>query len=404
MTDIIELFSGIGIIIDDALNIENEKHHDDIFKIKKNLEKKGILLLTFSSIPDNHQMLHLKNINFILLDWELTEVSSTELFKDNIEFLIEMKKISFCPIFIFSKNSPDYIKPILIENGLYVEDKCNYIFVKQKSDLLRNDQGENDENLIFTEIEKWVKSTASVYVLKEWERSLNNAKRDLFWDFYNISPNWVKILNKTYDDDGTSSYHELSDCIYKNIIARTTPSAIDKSIFETDSDRISKDEIRKVLEGTLLLKNERLPDNPFSGDVFKEENPEAQTGFSYFINIRPDCDILRKSNPVLYCLKGRVIDEGKINSEHDDSIIFDKGSFREKICSTYVSFIDEGKIIEFLFNDIKPKKWNDLKNKRIGRLLPPYITKLQQRFAFYLHRQGIPGIPEEAIIEADTTT
>lgn len=37
---------------------------------------------------------------------------------------------------------------------------------------------------------------------------------------------------------------------------------------------------------------------------------------------------------------------------------------------------------------------------RIGRLLPPYITRIQQRYSLYMQRQGLPRIPNDAIFEA----
>jgi hypothetical protein len=95
------------------------------------------------------------------------------------------------------------------------------------------------------------------------------------------------------------------------------------------------------------------------------------------------------------------VDETKINKKQKDSIIFSikdgNGVFEEKVNHAFVAFIDNGKIIEFLFRDIKTKNWNDVKDTRIGRLLPPYITRLQQKYAFYLQRQGLPAIPEKAI-------
>ena len=42
-------------------------------------------------------------------------------------------------------------------------------------------------------------------------------------------------------------------------------------------------------------------------------------------------------------------------------------------------------------------QWNNIKDNRIGRLLPPYITRVQQKYAHYLQRQGLPRIPKQAI-------
>ena len=42
-------------------------------------------------------------------------------------------------------------------------------------------------------------------------------------------------------------------------------------------------------------------------------------------------------------------------------------------------------------------KWGDWKNKRIGRLIPPYSTRLQQRFGAFIQRIGLARIPAQAV-------
>ena len=61
--------------------------------------------------------------------------------------------------------------------------------------------------------------------------------------------------------------------------------------------------------------------------------------------------------------------------------------------------IDDQKTIDFRFKNLELKEFSELKDNRIGRLLPPYITLIQQRYALYLQRQGLPRIPEEAVKE-----
>jgi hypothetical protein len=180
--------------------------------------------------------------------------------------------------------------------------------------------------------------------------------------------------------------------IYKNLIARTNPPAFDEKILNKNIKNIPKEDLRKVLECERFLKNDKLSDSPATGDVFKENK-------NYYINIRPDCDILRKGDEVsLYCLKGEVVKEQNINAKKKSKIIFHNGEFIEKNYHVYISFIDDGKIVEFKFNkDIVQYNWKEIKDKRIGRLLPPYITRLQQKYSFYLQRQGLPAIPEKAI-------
>ncbi len=421
--DIKKLLSGIAIIIDDKIKKENSG--DLILKIRDKLKKNHISILEYEDIPDDSEICNFKNISFILLDWELFERldpvetdtafytgrSEAENDKRIIKFLKKIKKNSFVPIFIFSNESSDTIITKLIGKGLYNNKSNNYIFVKRKRELF----SKNEAFLFFSEMKRWLKETPSMYVLKEWEHSLNNAKRDLFWSFYEINHNWPSVLQKTFTDDGSDVNYELSSFIYKNISARTEQTNFDKDILKKEDDNIGKEDIRKVLEAERFIKKDSLPDIPFTGDIFEYEvDINGIKEKRYFLNIRPECDIAIRpdgtSNPELYCLKGRILDEVCINSGKDDEISFKKGNFIEKSNNTYIPFIDDGKIIEFFFCEIKIKKWKeklkDIKGKeidkmfketRIGRLLPPYITKVQQRYSFYLQRQGLPAIPEKAI-------
>jgi len=408
-----KLLSGIAIIIDDK--IKNEDSQDLILKIRDKLkEENHISLLEYEDIPDDSEIPNFKNISFILLDWELFErpepgmlIDETPFINNNIKFLKLIKEVGFTPVFIFT-NQPLYsIIRKLSEEDLYKEDSNNYIFIKQKQDLLSDD----NDNLLFTEIENWLKETPSMYVLKEWEHSLNKTKRNLFWSFYEINPNWPSVLQKTFTDDGSDVNYELGNFIYKNLSARAEQIIFDDNILNREDDNISKQDIRKVLEAERFIKNGALPDKPCTGDLFEcEDDVEESRKKKYYLNIRPDCDIAiqsgRTSNPNLYCLKGKIVDEEKIilcnNTQEEisinnNNIIFKRGSFIEKVNNAYISFVNDGKIIEFTFNDLKIKQWKKLKNKRIGRLLPPYVTRVQQRYSSYLQRQGLPAIPKKAI-------
>lgn len=409
--EIKKLLSGIAIIIDD--NIKKEDSDDLIIKIRNQLRKSYIPILEYEDLPDDTEIRNFKNISFILLDWYLFEnleagvkINEQLFIKNNIEFLKKIKKVSFTPVFIFSNQERGSIIDELSMAGLYDKgSNNNYIFVKQKSVFLSG-----DDNLVFTEIENWLKKTPSMYLLKKWECSLNQAKSDLFWSFYEINPNWPSLLKKTYTDDGSDANCELGNLIYKNISARTEQITFNDDILGQEDGNISTEDIRKVLEAERFIKSDALPDIPFTGDLF-EYIVEGSEEKKYYLNIRPECDIARDKKPELYCLKCRILNEEKINSgEKEDNVPFIQGNFIEKVNNAYIPFIDGGKIIEVLFRNMTIFKWEEkLKDKndketgkmfketRIGRLLPPYITKVQQRYSFYLQRQGLPAIPEKAI-------
>lgn len=382
MTDIKELFSGVGIVIDESINDQQ----NGIQKIISSLENAHFPLLKFEQLPDDEMLVNFKSVSFILLDWNLSGVQPIPeaTINDNIDFIGKIKKYCFCPIFIFSDEEPNDIIVKLEEKDLYKSDESNIIFVQSKSNL-------KTSRKLFSEIKKWIKTTSSMYVLKEWITSKDIAKTPMPWDLFSAFSEWPKIFSKSLKNDGSDIDSELILFLQKNLSYRITPPSFDKTILNKRcKTAISKGGIRNLLEAERFVKNTNLPDNPFAGDIYLIDNV-------YYLNIRPDCDIIREKKD-LYLLKGAIVDEASINSrKKSQAIIFDSGEFHEKINSCYVAFINSN-ILEFKFRKLEIKKWPDIKDHRIGRLLPPYITKIQQKYAFYLQRQGLPAIPKEAIL------
>jgi hypothetical protein len=395
------LLDGIAVVIDDEIEVKGANINSLIDQIKK----RRMPYLAYQDLPEPDVIRHLGSISFLLLDWKLQAIDSSTLvtdgvtipdtieeyaIKENIDFLIKLNESWVIPIFIFTNENTEKIINVLEENGLYERGKLNNIFVRSKSEL-------TGRTKLFKTLENWIEKNLSIFVLKEWELKYQKAKSRLFNDFYSLSPNWPRILWKNFKKDGVNMSQELGEVISKNLHSRMTPFVFDDTILSKIKKNPEKDEIRRVLEGERYLKRSQLhKDHIGTGDIFKENYEDnGETRYRYYLNIRAQCDLVRSSNPELYCLKGRLLDETLINKKNGS--IFKNGHFIEKINQAIVTSIDDGKIIEFLFNDLKIKKWNGLKTKRIGRLLPPYIINIQQRYALYIKRQGLPRTPEIAV-------
>jgi hypothetical protein len=426
MMDIKELFSGIAIIIDDKIN--DDESGDKILQIRKKLKSEQIPFIEYEDIPSNEIIGNFSNVSFVLLDWELFDkpepgmkIDEEIFIKNNIDFIKNIKETTFVPIFIFSYLDPDAIVRKLSEEGLYNDDSNNFIFVKKKDDLISKD----DENKIFTEIEKWLNKTPSIYVLKEWEKALSKSKKELFWSFYDTNHYWPSVLQKSFIGDGSDVNYELGSFIFKNIMARTEPIKFDETILKLEDDKIDTEDIRKILEAERFIKKNSLsPNIPFSGDLFELPDYEInknskKTKKSYYLNIRPACDTIRdkdskkgstiksnevKFNPKLYCLKCEIV--------KDKDFEIKNGAITERINNAYIPFVFEGKTMKINFDSLSIFRWkeklldkddnetdNIFKDRRIGRILSPYITKVQQKYSYYLQRQGLPAIPEKAIID-----
>ncbi|GAB2871863.1 hypothetical protein GCM10027093_04370 [Paraburkholderia jirisanensis] len=74
-----------------------------------------------------------------------------------------------------------------------------------------------------------------------------------------------------------------------------------------------------------------------------------------------------------------------------------RGSFSERDDEAIVFAMLDGHSVSFKFKDVYQRKWTDLKDLRKGRLLSPFLTRIQQRYASYLQRPGLPKIPRSAM-------
>lgn len=390
--DVAQLFQGVAVIIDDQ--IDNPKAN--IHEILKQLDTRDIPYKTYQSLPSDNAVSNFRNLSFLLLDWRLMGDKlpsgvaipaglSEGQDAENILFLKKLLNVCFCPVFIFSNEGRDDIVLKLEAAGIYYRDKPSHIFIKSKSDLY----GEKE---LFGELGKWVSENPSIYVLKTWEKEYQQSARQLFSDFQKLSPVWPKIMWKTFGDDGTNKSLELGELISRNLFTRMTPFEFSDEVLNANDEELDPVDIKHVLEGERYLKKEKLNEDVSTGDLFKEDYNEVIEGVEvpkvrYFLNIRAQCDLVRGHNVDLYCIKGRVL---KIEK---DTTTFQDGQYIEKVSQAIVPFIDGGLIIEFFFKDLIIKKWNAMKGLRIGRVLPPYITRIQQRYSLYSQRQGLPRIP-----------
>ena len=380
MTDIIQLFSGIGVVIDEAIHDDNQIPNG-IQKIVQSIKSKHIPLLLFEDLPDDEVISKLHSISFLILDWNLSGVLPIPkaTIDDNIVFLKKLKDTCYIPLFIFSDEDPHTIEVALSENGITAENSP--IFIKKKDEL-------DTVQKLFGEIESWLKTTPSIYVLKEWEKATREAKTIMLSELSSVHPFWPSVLTKAIQDDGGNKNWELMNSLQNNLSYRIVFPEFDNDIIGLEKEGITKEEVRKILECERFIPNNKLPNYPFAGDIYLIED-------NFYINIRPDCDIIREKKD-LYLLKGNVIEEAKINSNTDDKIVFSQGEFQEKINNCFVAFVD-GKILCFSLRKLAIKKWNEVKDNRCGRLLPPFITKIQQKYSSYIQRQGLPSIPNQAI-------
>ena len=390
-----KLMSGIAVVIDDAFKEDSSTEtKDKIFQLVKDLEEQWeIPFYKSDEIPSDSICVNLLQASsFILLDWKLWPGGTASLEKggieDNIKFLQKAKDY-FIPVFIFTNEDPAVIKDELSSKNLYDQENIdkNFIFIERKTSLT--------DNSIFDSISSWIIQSASVYTLKHWEWAFYKAKRELFSSMYEKSPSWPKVFWSSYKQDGVDPSSSFIDLINNNMLARMETDIFEKSVLDGSPCEIEdKDLLRSVLEGASFIPDDRLSENDIkAGDMFK--GPRQR----YLINIRANCDCTAREGQsiddvVLYCIKGKKMKKKEEQKSYNKTI----GNFEERVWENIVSMVDNGETIRFDFRKLCQKKYSDIKAKRVGRLIHPYITRIQQRYALYLQRQGLPRIPEKAII------
>ena len=386
------LMSGIAVVIDDKIEDGGDGTEDRIVKIVEQVEQEWDLpFYKAKEMPPEKTWPNLlQAASFVLLDWELWPRGASELertgVKKNIQFLKKAKDY-FVPVFIFTNEELGDVKNELPED-IYPEESSekSFVFIRRKDNILSN-----DGSLDFSDIEDWVKKNASVYTLKTWEQAFYAAKKELFSSMYARSSDWPRVFWKAYKDDSVDPSSSLTHLINDSLRGRMRTSAFEAEILAASHAEVPREDLRALVGETSFHAQNNLPEDEIRcGDLFR------QPGRKFLLNLRPDCDCVPRrdgeSDEVeLYCVEGKRMSDSELRNQYQE------GHFSEKVWESVAFSVYNGKSVRFHFGKFRVKKYSELKDKRIGRLLHPYLTSIQQRYALYLQRQGLPRIPEAAV-------
>ena len=391
-----KLFDGVGMVIDDHVLSPG---NDQIGQIVDFLENsKGLPIIKYTSLPEISDTNTLMDVKFILLDWDLDgltdsggmPIGNSQLqaknARDNIKFLKTIVNSIFIPIFIFSNSPVEDIQRYLVNGGLINEDdKENAsIFVKSKLELF-----ENNQCIMFDIVNAWLRNVPSMYVIQKWRCAYIQAMNIMAVDLNKTSTNWPNILWNCYAKDGVNPSEEIAALINQNILSRIQPVEFNSSILE-ESMKFNNSTLRDVLTKRCLIENRFLGKDISTGDLYKKKG-------HYYLNVRPECDCVERDDGIteLYLLKGLKLKEERLNGEY----FLRYGKFEEQSNTVILGPINNA-FIEFRLKDLQIANASDYTN-RLGRVLPPFITYVTQKFGLYIHRQGLPRVPEE-VFRKDT--
>ena len=391
--------TGTAVVIDDELacgtwSAESAGESDDRINLIVDWFERNwnVSFVKALDIPDRSRWESLlKNVSFVLLDWNLWRSGAESARRTKINEIVKFlqkAQTKLVPVFIFTNESPDDVTGEL-PSDLYrnSDDEPSFIFVQQKI-LLWSEGSVNVETM-----ETWIRKNASVYALKTWDWAANQAKSELFHAMCSRSMDWPRVFWKTYKEDGVTPSSSLTNLINQSLMGRMSGSEFSDEYFEGSIENVSSDELRRLIGETSFLSKQKLSKQEIRcGDLFK------YSGKKYWLNIRPDCDCIPRENEdvgdvEVYCIRGKRLGPTAENNAFDHNT----GSFRERIYQCIVFAIEDGTSVEFNFKHLKVMKFSDVRSKRVGRLLHPHLTRVQQRYALYTQRQALPRVPSEAI-------
>ena len=366
------------------------------------------------TLPPIQQLKHWRGFSLIVLDWELFPdaegagdigpgIALPQSFQENNDqnvstFIDELLRELYCPIFIFSSQDIPTIESELTSR-LNVDRQHigERIMLRSKADMSAN---------LFEELTAWISERPAIYALKSWNHGYEKAKKELFADFHASSPNWPKILWKTSGLDSVNPHSELSETITRNIVHRFEPLVFDDNIFNPkEGEAIEPPEaLRRVIHGQAVISNRSLhSDVLMPGDFFYEvpdENQDGELPTSILINVTPACDLVARRDvsideTSITLLQADLIPKSEYRTRRQIESVEKERSNDYSVSQFIYVLTDSASPYRLMFRKWNRTTWGEIKHLRRGRLLDPHITQLQQKFALYFHRQGLPRLPDD---------
>ena len=397
--DVKDLMSGIAVVIDDALDggpasaADADSEGDLIVQIVDWFEREWDLPFSkFKSLPKEALWPNLlQAASFVLLDWRLWGMGGEKLEESTIEAIVRFLKDArknLVPVFILTNEDLDDVKvrlPADLNPGS--ESGKSFVFVERKERLWLGSSVDVER------LENWVHENASIYALKTWDRVLDSARAELFQAMCTRSVNWPRVFWDAYRTDNADPSASLTNLISDSLRGRMRVDAFEEEYLGGELEDVPGDELRRLIAETSFREAEFLPpDEIRCGDLY------ARGGGKYWLNVRPDCDCIPRDGIELeeievYCVHGRKEGPKDLNRRFDART----GHFNERVSESVAFAVLNGATVVFNFKRLSVVKFSEVSERRVGRLLHPYLTRIQQRYALYAQRQALPRVPQAAV-------
>ena len=418
---------GIGVVIDDRVPLSDaERTKDAIGEIVNQLQSDGISLLKYREIPPESEWDNFGNVAFLLIDWSLIDPrsgdeesseddgdSSSDVDVDNemmvkqiCRFIKTIHSKAFAPIFIFSNQDDGEIKQCLKGEGIEVDVPNAYVLVKPKVEM--KDQDSEGVPKLFCEINSWIHATPTINLFATWGGDVLRARNQMFSEFYDKSHDWPSLLWNAYKDDNDDPAHGLSQVMFDNLKARVRCNLDDIPTSSISADVSAA--LLDVLGMMVVLPSVALPGQIGCGDLFEIASDENGQRFNMVVSC--DCDCIVRSKKDGGGKNGKTDNEqyvqvlevchpiARTDPEIKSRISPDRG-YKHKATESYI-FPIKGQCFKVCYKTLKLILLEDFNlEKRVGRVLPPYITDIRQRLAQWNQRVGFPKLPAELFARKD---
>lgn len=387
----VSLLQGPVVFIDDEIEDETKP----AYHLAEQIRATGRPLARYTELPPDTHAEHWRSIAFLVLDWDLvpgspggqggstlSEFARVSLF----EWLEKFVELVFCPVFVVSAESVPDIERQLNENGpLKRVVDTGRIKVFPKQTLMSGFVGY---------LEEWVSSTPALAALNIWANEYEAATNRLFQDMDRLAPDWPAYVWRTAKLDGIDPSFELASVLSANLLHRIDTLQFDVPAIGEFQGGPTGSAMRRVSQGRTTLPGDRLyPTMVLPGDIFSGADDDT-----VWLNVTPACHTVlnRPSQPggepepakvALHLLRGT-----RLERPSSKNAFGNQKKTHDGPNGVLIHTLLDDRPYAFSFKSQQIATWGEVAERRIARLLPPYITLVQQRHAAFLMNEGLPRV------------
>lgn len=394
------LLAGAVVFIDDEL----KDRKSQAAALLEEIRATGRPVAWALSIPEDRDSWfeHWQSLAFVVLDWDLSPSSGGSTGGSTLsdyerrrlyEFVDELMRRVYCPVFIISAEDVNDIQRQILEDDRFVLPNGSLdarIAVFSKDVLMDN---------IVAHLTEWMSRSPSLSALRAWELEYDSAKNRLLIELNEVEPDWPVYVWRAADYDQVDPAYELASVISTNLLNRFNPIIFDVGAITGYAGPTTGVARRRVSQGRTAVPGDRLSEvMVLPGDIFLF--PEAEDG-DVWINVSPACHTVGRlletladgtevREPVrLHLLRGKPVSWPSTAGALKTMDSTDRAN------SIVIHTLLEGNPYRFVFGDAQIVDWANVREHRVARLMQPFITRVQQLHAAYIQSEGLPKVTLE---------